>query len=99
MVEFWRDPGNKESSGWRGPAELAQVDHSSGNVHIKWQSRVLICRQQYVRASLLSWLMTPETSYGKLQVGLQHVIDFVNDMKEGTMHVGYACDESQSEHR
>ena len=62
-VEFWRAPENKEASGWKGPATVVHIDHETGIVHVKWQGRVLLCRPQDVRKSLLSWLVNSSMIY------------------------------------
>ena len=62
LVDFFRKPISKDSTGWHGPAQI--VDLSSlrdGIVHIKWQGRVLSARVQDIRSALTfaTFLMQP----------------------------------------
>ena len=44
-------------------------------------------------AHLPSWLVTSETGHAEQQSDLQCIIDLPNGMNEGTLHVGFVCDE------
>jgi len=50
-VEFFRQPANKDTQGWRGPAEMVKMD-ADGTCHIKWQGTTFTCRLQDVRRAL-----------------------------------------------
>ena len=53
LVEFYRDPPNKDISGWRGPGTVVSLDRADeGIVEVRWQSRVLPCRLPDVRRAL-----------------------------------------------
>ena len=54
-VEFYRNPGQKDTQGWRGPGEVLKVDKD--HVDIKWQGSVVSCRPQDVRLALLYMLI------------------------------------------
>ena len=47
-----------------------------------------------MRASLLSWMITTETSYEEPNVDLQQVINFAENMQEGTMQLGFVLNDS-----
>lgn len=51
IIEFYREPAQKEHQGWRGPAEILKLE-KDGTVHVKWQGGSLICRLQDVRRAL-----------------------------------------------
>ena len=89
IVEFYRDPPHKEASGWRGPGEIVHIDHERGCVHVKWQNRVLICRPQDVRASLMSWLVTTQSSIGASDRSLEYIMEFTEGMTRGTIQLGF----------
>ena len=48
-VEFWRQPVNKDSSGWKGPAVVVAVDDEQGIIWVRWQGQCLLCRPADVR--------------------------------------------------
>ena len=51
-VEVYRQPAQKEMSGWRGPAEILKVE-DDGAIRVTWQGGSLLCRPQDVRRALL----------------------------------------------
>jgi len=68
-IEFFRQPANKDTQGWRGPAELVKMD-SDGTCHIKWQGTTFTCRLQDVRRALtylyivyLTFLKTSDSTH------------------------------------
>ena len=57
-VEFYRPPSSKDTPGWNGPARVTDTtDQSRGNIGIKWQGRLMICRIQDLRHELAMWCM------------------------------------------
>eukprot|EP00435_Cladocopium_sp_Y103_P048141 s730_g14.t1 len=62
LVEFFRKPVSKDSSGWHGPAQIVDLSSlSDGIVHIKWQGRVVSARVQDIRSALTfaTFMMQP----------------------------------------
>ena len=62
LVEFFRKPISKDSSGWHGPAQMVDLSSlSDGIIHIKWQGRVLSARVQDIRSAMTfaTFLMQP----------------------------------------
>jgi hypothetical protein len=62
LVEFFRKPISKDSSGWHGPAQIVDLSSlSDGIIHIKWQGRVLSARVQDIRSAMTfaTFLMQP----------------------------------------
>ena len=62
MVEFFRKPMNKDTSGWHGPAEVINITSmQDGIIHVKWQGRVIAVRIQDARRALMyhAFLMRP----------------------------------------
>eukprot|EP00975_Prorocentrum_lima_P000084 19411-Prorocentrum_lima.AAC.1 len=51
QIEFWKQPLNKDLSGWRGPATVVHVK-PDGNIHMEWQGNVLIRHCSHVRRAL-----------------------------------------------
>ena len=51
QVEIFRQPANKDTSGWRGPCSITHVS-AAGTVHIQWQGSAMICRAADVRRAL-----------------------------------------------
>ena len=57
-VDFWRDPANKDTSGWRGPADVVDLgEMSEGNISVRWQGRVFSCAPRLVRRALVMLVM------------------------------------------
>ena len=47
QVEIWRSSGNKDVSGWKGPATVTGLNNlGHGTVHVDWQGRVPQCAGQ-----------------------------------------------------
>ena len=84
-VEYWRQPENKEASGWRGPAvvcDLSRLEH--GRIGIRTRAdNVLTCRIQDVRRCLAYAvdIVSPETSSGG--VAQQHIQHHIECMSKG----------------
>ena len=52
-VDIWRQPSQKDLTGWRGPCTIVSThDLESGYIDVKWQGRVMSARMQDVRKSL-----------------------------------------------
>ena len=62
QIDYWRQPSTKDHSGWLGPATVVDVTTiPQGHVSVRFQGRVLICRVQDIRRSLMyPVLMTRE---------------------------------------
>ena len=65
LVEFFRKPSTKDTSGWHGPATV--VDTTSmrdGQLGLRWQGRLITCRLQDVRRALTytCLLMVPQAN-------------------------------------
>lgn len=44
QVDIYRDPPNKDVSGWRGPSKIVSLDRADeGIVEVRWQGRVIPC--------------------------------------------------------
>ena len=57
QIEFFRDPPNKEFTGWRGPAPVVSLDRiDDGIIEVRWQGRVIPCRVPDVRRAV-AWLV------------------------------------------
>ena len=41
IVEFWREPENEESSGWRGPGKLVYIDNETGTCTLSFKAEFL----------------------------------------------------------
>ena len=55
-VEFFRKASTKDSHSWFGPAIVTDLTSVvDGQIGVKWQGRLLICRTQDVRRALLFW--------------------------------------------
>ena len=53
-VDFWREPPNRDTSGWRGPATVINDQNlAQGTVGIEWQGRSLTARLPHVRRALM----------------------------------------------
>ena len=50
LVDIWYDPPNKDTPGWRGPAQISSVQIDEGNVTVRFQGKTLDRRYQEVRA-------------------------------------------------
>jgi hypothetical protein len=55
-VDIYRDPPNKDLTGWRGPGEVESLRRlDEGLIDVRWQGRILPCRVPDVRRSVI-WL-------------------------------------------
>eukprot|EP00971_Amphidinium_carterae_P351093 6491908-Amphidinium_carterae.1 len=52
-VDIWYEPTNKETGGWRGPATVASIQESEGNITVRYQGRTLDRRAQEVREHII----------------------------------------------
>ena len=52
LVDIWYDLPNKDTPGWRGPAQIASVQETEGNVRVRSQWKTLDRRSQEVRAQV-----------------------------------------------
>eukprot|EP00971_Amphidinium_carterae_P297236 5905067-Amphidinium_carterae.2 len=53
QVDIWYEPTNKETGSWRGPATVASIQESEGNVTVRYQGRTLDRRAQEVREHIV----------------------------------------------
>ena len=54
LVDFWRQPPNRDVSGWQGPSEVCDLGRThEGTVSSRWQGRVMDHRVGDVRRSLV----------------------------------------------
>jgi len=57
LIEFYRPPGTKDVSGWRGPARVCDVgDISSGNISANFQGRVYSIKIGDLRRALVHFV-------------------------------------------
>jgi len=49
LVDIWFEPVNKDSKGWRGPAEIKSINEDVSNVSVRMQGRTLDRRPQEIR--------------------------------------------------
>ena len=49
LVDIWYEPSTKDVSGWRGPAQIATINDSDGNITVRFQGRTLDRKHQEVR--------------------------------------------------
>ena len=64
-MEFHRKASTKDISGWHGPATVTDVTSlKDGQIGIRWQGRLMLCRLQDVRRALtyVCFLLTPSVS-------------------------------------
>ena len=54
MVDLYRVPKHKDTSGWRGPCIVLDVDIPAGTATIKWQSRVYLVPVRHLRPHVIS---------------------------------------------
>ena len=56
-VDIYRDPPNKDITGWRGPCKIVSLDRlDEGVIEVRWQGRVLPCQVPDVRRSIVWWV-------------------------------------------
>ena len=66
------------------------VDHEGGIINIKWQGRILLCRPQDVRESLLSWLVHGSQIYYNSESPLLAIVQFANNFLDNTrLYIGF----------
>ena len=54
QVDYYRKGSTKDISGWQGPATVCDLTQlSQGQVGVKWQGKVLLCRVQDLRRALM----------------------------------------------
>ena len=93
-VDYWRQPLNKETSGWRGPAkvvDLTRLEH--GRVGIRTSTdQVLTCRLQdlrhslaYISCELVAFFDYSTPVASQSGIAQQLVQDYVDDMKSGAV--------------
>ena len=96
-VDYWREPSNKEASGWRGPgviADLTRLEH--GRIGVRTTTdQVLTCRIQDVRHSLAYLTEELASFFGdgeptapagtQANYAQQHVQSYVDSMKPGAV--------------
>jgi len=49
LVDIWFEPSNKDTKGWRGPAEVVSIHPEDGNAEIRIQGRTLLRRAPEIR--------------------------------------------------
>ena len=87
VVEFYRDPSQKEHQGWRGPAEILKVE-SDGTTFVKWQGGSIICRPQDIRRALIYlalWASLYLADADSLIASLTLVQSYVSQMPIGSI--------------
>ena len=97
-VDYWREPVNKDSSGWRGPAviaDLTRLEH--GRIGIRTSTdQVLTCRIQDVRPSIALWSEELAVFFGSAEDHIapagsqasyaqQYVQEFVDNLRPGVV--------------
>ena len=50
LVDIWFEPQNKDTIGWRGPAEILSTNAKEGNYSVRIQGRTLTRQTQEIRA-------------------------------------------------
>ena len=78
LVEIYRQPPNKDVTGWRGPAEV--IDNTSadqGNVTVRWAGRTMIVRLQDTRKCVLFIAFTDSGSI-PIQTIREHILKLLN---------------------
>ena len=88
-VEFFRNPGQKDAQGWRGPAEVLKIG-TDGTFDIKWQGHPLTCRPQDIRAALIHFIMcytffTDDTITNTTP--LKYLIQYLEQLAQGTIEL------------
>ena len=86
-VDFYRAPGQKDTPGWSGPAEVIDVSKANrGVIVIKWQSRPLDVQLPNMRRHLhfLSLLTAQEdinlafpSVYGNVWSAIRNAVDMI----------------------
>ena len=89
-IDFFRDPPNKDISGWRGPAVVTDLSGiSDGQVGLKWHGRSMTARLQDVRRSLVlvtSFFQRHQAEPFETQ--FEVMSNFVESMDPGTILLG-----------
>ena len=78
LVEIFRQPPNKDATGWRGPAEV--IDNTTidqGNVTVRWAGRSMIVRLQDIRKCVLFIAFTDSGSI-PLQTIREHILKLLS---------------------
>ena len=90
-IDFYRDPPNKDVSGWRGPCVVTDITSiSEGQVGFKWQGRNMTARVGDIRKALVLWSTFLLSHQGDaVQAPLEAMSDFVESMDPGVLMIGY----------
>ena len=74
-VDFFREPPNKDMSGWSGPAEVCDLQQlRDGVISVRWHGRVINCSPRDVRRAIVLLVMRAvphASSRGLLLAALQ----------------------------
>ncbi|CAK0892089.1 unnamed protein product, partial [Prorocentrum cordatum] len=93
-VDIFRDPPNKDVTGWRGPCKVVAMDRADeGIIDVRWQGRTLPCRPADVRKAV-TWL-TLMAAPGRGDTNpYQLLVYYVENMAAGTtLLLGYEIGE------
>ena len=87
QVEFYRKASTKDSQSWYGPATVVDLTSiRDGQLGLKWQGRLIICRTQDVRRALLfcSFLSQLAT-----ETPVTHVCRAAEDLRGEAVRLGW----------
>ena len=88
LIEFYRDSGSKDVSGWRGPAVVTDVSSiSAGVIHCKWQGRLFSVKVGEVRRALV-YLTFLQFNRGQEAQPWRYLVQFVEQLSDG-IRVGW----------
>ena len=90
-VDFWREPPNRDISGWRGPATVINDTRmAEGVIGVEWQGRNLTCQLGDVRRALIMWGLFMASHFRQQYVTPREVlVRFAESLLDG--HMTFAC--------
>ncbi|CAK0851968.1 unnamed protein product [Prorocentrum cordatum] len=93
-VDIFRDPPNKDVTGWRGPCKVVAMDRADeGTIDVRWQGRTLPCRPADVRKAVTWWTLIAAPGRGDTKP-YQLLVYYVENMAAGTtLLLGYEIGE------
>ncbi|CAK0873269.1 unnamed protein product [Prorocentrum cordatum] len=93
-VDIFRDPPNKDVTGWRGPCKVVAMDRADeGIIDVRWQGRTLPCRPADVRKAV-TWLTLMAAPGRGDTKPYQLLVYYVENMAAGTtLLLGYEIGE------
>ena len=86
-VEFYRRATTKDAHSWFGPATVTDLTSvRDGQIGVKWQGRLMICRTQDVRRALLFWCFL---AHVPVQSPVAFLCEAAEDLRGDVVRVGW----------